>query len=608
MCGIAGILNFHSGQGVDESLLQRINHKMVRRGPDKSGFWYSADRQIGLSHNRLSFIDLHPRSDQPLSYLDQHYVITYNGEIYNYKALSDQLVKRGYVFKTSSDTEVIMAMYDCFGAAMLLMLRGMFSFAIWDSKEQKLFAAKDPLGIKPFYYYHNDDRFIFASQVKAISEQPQLRLTPSAGGWCGFIAYGSVPEPLTTYKEIKALPAGQYLEISKPGNLVTKEYFSVYDEFSSIENTKSTEISFERIDQALSDSVNHHLVADVPVGLFLSSGIDSTVIASYLQGHQKTELIAFTLDFNEFDQQQNESKLARVTAEKYSLNHEVIKFDLNDVEIMLEEFFTSMDQPSIDGLNVWMISKAVSAAGYRAVLSGLGADEVLAGYPSFVDVPKYSRTLNLIHKMSKSGFLLDRLVNITLSQRMLHPKLKGFSHNAKDGFLSAYQLKRNLFLTDELDLFFDGDFLAQGKQEIGEINDELIKKLSKIENSYLKTSALELDNYMKNQLLRDADWASMYHSLELRVPFVDWPLIKVCASELSKMKKPNKKEVIQQTLNGRLPAEIFTKEKTGFETPVKQWLHTMPALQSWRSKQEFQGSNYPWARRWAYEVKHRFLN
>jgi len=608
VCGIAGILNFNSGHTVDRALLERINQKMVRRGPDKSGFWYSTDQQVGLSHNRLSFIDLHSRSDQPLSYLDQRYVITYNGEIYNYKELSDQLIKKGYSFKTSSDTEIIMAMYDCFGAAMLLMLRGMFSFVIWDSKEQMLFAARDPFGVKPFYYYRDDKSFVFASQVKAISAQPQFTLAPSPGGWCGFIAYGSVPEPFTTFQEIATLPAGHYLQVDKSGKFELKEYFSIYDEFSKIENSSTGEVDYDRIDQALSDSVTHHLVADVPVGLFLSSGIDSTVLASYLQQSQKTDLIAFTLDFDEFEEQRNESRYARVTAEKFNLNHQVINFDLVKMESLLEEFFASMDQPSIDGLNVWMISKAVSDAGYRAVLSGLGADEILAGYPSFNDVPKYSKTLSHIQRISNSGIPIDKLINMAVTQRFLHPKIKGFGFNTSNGYLSAYQLKRNLFLPTEIDLFFDGEILSRGKEQLEDINSELIKKLNKVENSYLKVSALELDNYMKNQLLRDADWASMHHSLELRVPFVDWPLINVCASELVKLNKPSKRKVIQNVLNGRLPDGILSKTKTGFETPAKHWLNTMPNLQGWKSQQEFQAQNTPWARRWAYEVKNRFLN
>ncbi len=579
---------------------------MFRRGPDNTGLWYAEDQQIGLAHNRLSFVDLHPRSNQPMEDLTGRYVITYNGEIYNYQLLRQQLINKGYRFKTTSDTEVLLALYECYGSAMLPMLRGMFAFAIWDIKSRKLFAARDPFGIKPFYFYLSEEKFVFASQVKAISSQPEFRLTPSEAGWCGFIRQGSVPEPFTIYNEIKALQAGQYLELSQQSKLAINTYFSIYDEFADIENAADADIDFAKIDQALSDSVTSHLVADVPVGLFLSSGIDSTVLASYV-AEREDKPIAFTLDFEEFDAQRNESKLAIETANRYQLQHQIINIDLNDTELVLEEFFSSMDQPSIDGLNVWLISQAVAKAGYKAVISGLGADEVLAGYPSFTDVPKYSKFLQLANRVSKSGIPLDQIAELKLLKRLTHPKIKGFTHFSEDPFLSAYYLKRNLFLENELDMFFDHKFLQQGLQELDQQDFELAEKLKKISNYYLKVSALEIDNYMKNQLLRDADWASMYHSLELRVPFVDRVLIKICAGELVKILRPSKRNIIKQTLNGRLPIQVLNKKKTGFETPIKQWLETMPKLQNWKSQPEFMQHNYPWARRWAYEVKTRFL-
>ena len=607
MCGIAGIYNFEQGCIVDKRLLKRINQSMLQRGPDNSGFWYAENQQVGLAHNRLSFVDLLPRSNQPMEYSNGRYVITYNGEIYNYKELRQTLVKKKYNFKTASDTEVIMAMYDCYGASMLEMLRGMFAFAIWDKEKKKLFAARDPFGIKPFYYYKNKDTFIFASQVKAIAGQLEGTLTPSPAGWCGFIRYGSVPEPHTIYKQVQVLPAGHYLEINQESELCVNTYFSIYDEFAEIENTTKTNINYQTIDLAISDSVKHHLVADVPVALFLSSGIDSTMLASYLTRLQDN-VSAFTLDFEDFKTQHNESDLARETASSYQLEHQVIHLNVDAAALLLDKFFTSMDQPSIDGLNVWLISQAVAAAGYRAVISGLGADEVLAGYPSFVDVPKYSKLLHLKNKISKSGVGLNYITNSSLLKRFVHPKIKGFGQFAQDPFLSAYHLKRNLFLEDEFGLFFDDEFWRLGLQQLNQEDGQTSAQLNQIRNSYLKVSALEIDYYMKNQLLKDADWASMHHSLELRVPFVDWPLIKSCANEVLNLTNPRKREIVKKTLNGRLPEKILTRQKTGFKTPVEMWLRTLPDLSSWKSKRELAQPNCPWARRWAYEVKSRFLS
>ena len=608
MCGIAGIIQLKSTDQVDKTLLTNINASMFKRGPDKSGFWYSKCERIGLAHNRLSFIDLHQRSDQPLEYLHGRYVITYNGEIYNYQVLRKNLIENGYQFNTRSDTEVLMALYDFKGAKMLDDLKGMFAFAIWDNQEEKLFAARDPFGIKPFYYAIIDNQFIFASQVKSISQQVEQQLTKSAAAWCGYLMYGSVPEPLTLFEQIRALDAGHSLTTDKSGDIKLNAYYCIYNEFQEIERSTPAKPNQQTIVDALSESVNRHLVADVPVGIFLSSGIDSNLIAYFANQEQHAGLAGFTIDFPEFNQQHTESTLAARAAKQYHLEHHVLSFDVDQQAEVLEQFFESMDQPTIDGLNVWMISKSVSEAGYKAVLSGLGGDEVFAGYPSFTDVPRFSKALKLMRTASKSDIVVKGLSKLSALPIFSHPKFSGFVNPSKHSFYQAYRLKRNVYLKQELELYFEYDFISQGIEKLENLESQTIQKLEYISNDYLKVAALEIDNYMKNQLLKDADWASMSHSLEMRVPFVDRDLIRVCSAQLMQIKQPQKLTIMKNMMTNFLPEFILNKAKTGFDTPVAHWLTHNPSLQSWKSREHLRQENTPWARRWSFEVGSRFIN
>ena len=608
MCGIAGIISYNQGCTVNRQFLHNINQKMTARGPDESGFWFSKCGHVGLAHNRLSIIDPHERANEPMEYLSGRYVMTYNGEVYNYQELRKQLIDMGYRFDTQSDAEVVMAMYDRFGASMLEKLRGMFALAIWDHQEQKLFAARDPFGIKPFYFAAFEDEFVFSSQVSSIASETDKPLTTCSAGWCGFYLYGSVPEPFTTYEQIRALPAGHYIETDKSGHLTQQSYFSIYDFYREIEQSPASNPDLTKIYEALSESVNYHLVADVPVALFLSSGIDSNVIAALAKSNYDTDLHGFTLDFSDFNQSQNESELACLTAQRLKIKHHVSTISHQEAEGFLDQFLSVMDQPSIDGLNVWMISKVVSQAGYRAVLSGLGGDEILSGYASFTDVPKYARWLEYTNKANKMGLPLEKLSKIKLLSNHLHPKFSGFSSYSDHTFHQAYRLKRNLFLKQELAHFLDSNAIEQGMQQIETLENQTANQLMGIRNPYLKVSALEVDNYMKNQLLRDADWASMAHSLELRVPFVDKELIKVCAGELIKLKNPEKLTLMRTLMHERLPSEVLSREKTGFETPMKDWLLHNPSLQNWKKQSNLRADNTPWARRWAFEIGSRFLN
>lgn len=279
MCGIAGIWAYSGGPRVDRDELHRMRDAMASRGPDGAGIWTAESQDVGLAHRRLAIIDLSEAGAQPMRDPDTGNVIVYNGEIYNYRALRERLLAQGVKFRSSSDTEVLLHMYRLYGEALVEHLRGMFAFAIWDAREQALFLARDPLGIKPLYYADDGKTFRFASQVKALAAGGAISTTPSAAGWVGFYIWGHVPEPWTWLAAVRALPAGCTLTVRRGGPApAPRRYFDLCEEIVRAESSPVPDRdAVEEALDAVSDSVRHHLVADVPVGVFLSSGRDSTL-------------------------------------------------------------------------------------------------------------------------------------------------------------------------------------------------------------------------------------------------------------------------------------------------------------------------------------------
>src|SRR5262247_958670 len=304
MCGIAGIYAYHyAANPVDRAELQRIRDHMAARGPDGLGEWHSQDERVGLGHRRLTIIDLSERGAQPMASADGRLVVTFNGEIYNYRQLRASLEARGYTFRTQTDTEVLLHLYPEKGEAMVHDLRGMFAFGLWDEEKSGLLLARDPYGIKPLYYADDGWTLRFASQVKALLAGGKVSRDPEPAGWVGFCLFGSVPEPFTTYREIRALPAGSTLWVDRIGIREAKQYFSIADAYCRAEAARSSrndEGLRRGIREALLDSVRHHLVADVPVGAFLSSGIDSGALVGLMRDAGQQDLQTVTLAFEEF--------------------------------------------------------------------------------------------------------------------------------------------------------------------------------------------------------------------------------------------------------------------------------------------------------------------
>src|SRR5438094_6190274 len=328
MCGIAGIYAYHyAANAVDRAELRRIRDHMAARGPDGLGEWYSSDERLGFAHRRLTIIDLSERGAQPMASADGKLVITFNGEIYNYRQLRASLEAKGRIFHSQTDTEVLLHLYAERGEAMVHDLRGMFAFGLWDADKNALLLARDPYGIKPLYYADDGWTFRFASQVKALLAGGKVSRNQEPAGWVGFCLLGSVPEPFTTYQEIRALPAGSTLWVNRVGIRETKQYFSIADAYCRAE-VASAPAKIEDLQlaarQALLDSVRHHLVADVPVGAFLSSGIDSGALVGLMRDAGQQDIQTVTLSFAEFrGKHEDEAPLAAEIAARYGAQHTI---------------------------------------------------------------------------------------------------------------------------------------------------------------------------------------------------------------------------------------------------------------------------------------------
>ena len=571
MCGIAAIFaHGSSAPCVDEAELRAIRDRMVHRGPDGHGLWISGDRRVGLAHRRLSIIDLSDAGAQPMWNGERTLCIIYNGELYNFRALRKRLVDEGCQFASECDTEVLLHLFERRGAAMLDELRGMYAFAIWDAREHSLFAARDPFGIKPLYYSNADGVLRLASSVKALLTSKHIDRTREPAAEVGYYLWGSLPDPFTLHRGILSLPAGHTLTQNEGAALEVRAFSSISEILRDAERTHrgrnvSSEEQHDLLHAALRDSAEHHLVADVPVGVFLSSGLDSSTLAALVtEAHKDVRTV--TLGFQEYRRSgQDEAPLAEVVARRYGTNHQTIWVSRRDFEGEAEKLFDAMDVPSIDGVNTYFVSLAARRAGLKVALSGVGGDEMFAGYPSFKHLPRIVAVARQLHRVGKQF----RIVTSEAIKRFTSPKYAGiFEYGAS--YSGAYLLRRSLYMPWELLEFLDPEVVREGWERLHTLH-ELSHIADSVSSPRLKISALELSWYMRHQLLRDSDWAGMAHSLEIRVPFVDLQLLRQIAPLLSSANPPGKHDMAMSPREP-LPTQLLSRRKTGFTVPVREWL------------------------------------
>jgi asparagine synthase (glutamine-hydrolysing) len=570
MCGINGSFAYGRGSApVQAAALTAARDVMSSRGPDGSGIWLDRDARVGLAHRRLAILDLSDLGAQPMSTPDGQVVIVFNGEIYNFRELRQDLEARGHMFRSGSDTEVLLNLYRAEGPQMVSRLRGMYAFAIWDERRAGLFLARDPFGIKPLYYSDEAGTFRFASQVRALRVDPRVNTSPDAAGHVGFLLWGSVPEPYTLYRGIRMLPAGTSLWLDRSGLSALATHFSVRDELAHAE-AEPLEPGTDSVDHllaALSQSVGRHLVSDVPVGVFLSAGLDSGAITALAASRTASDLRTLTLGFREYTgTEDDETALAGEVARRFGCQHHVQWLTRDDYEAVRVSFPEAMDQPSLDGLNTYLVSRAAAQAGLKVALSGVGGDELLAGYPSFREVPRAVRLLRPMRAVPVIGRAARRLSS-PLARWLGRPKHAGLlEYGGTHG--GSYLLRRGLFMPWELGGLLDADMVREGWAGLDTLTC-LEETIRGIRTPRLRVTALEMSWYMRNQLLRDTVWASMAHSVEIRVPFIDVDVFRAAARAAAA--NCSKAETLGR-VQPPLPSAVTSRRKTGFLVPHQLWL------------------------------------
>jgi asparagine synthase (glutamine-hydrolysing) len=570
MCGIVGILARKTE--IPPSVLERATQSLAHRGPDDSGTvqlkeTHPESLEIGLGHRRLSILDLSPLGHQPMQDPVSGSWIVFNGEIYNFRALKKELEENGACFKSNCDTEVILAAYRVWGESCLTRLEGMFAFAIWDAPRKRLLLARDPMGIKPLYYSQSDQTFIFASEVRTLLGTGLVPRKPDPAGVLSFLTFGSVYEPWTMVERIKALPPGHLLTLEN-GSVTIREYWNPLKSSTSAQSTDSA--NAKKLPAILRDAVLSHLVSDVPVGIFLSGGIDSSALVALLR-HNGVRASTFSLVFEE--EEFNEAQYSREVARCFDTDHHEISVSQQDTLTALPDALHAMDAPTIDGINTYLVSAKTRAAGVKVALTGLGADEMFAGYSNFRRVPQmeiFSSRLGRLPRFARQPLSASMALFAGKGDR--NRKLAELA-TADKSVTHPYFLARMLFGATEREALFAASTYQSAQQSLDRVLQESViagESLDPIN----RVSYLESTFYMRNTLLRDSDFMSMAHGLELRVPFLDRALVEALFRIHGKRKLEGNspKPLLLASLGVELPSGIVNRPKRGFTLPFERWL------------------------------------
>lgn len=565
MCAIAGIRVFE-GENVNISALLAMRDSMSIRGPDGEGLWNDPHGGMSLAHRRLAILDLSARGAQPMASADSRYHVVFNGEIYNHPELRAWCETRGARYVSDSDTETLLHLYALQGEGMLPRLRGMFAFALWDAQERTLLLARDPLGIKPLYFAQRGATFAFASQVKAL-QTGGFGAGVDAAGLVSFLLFGYVLEPHTIDAGIRALPAGHAMRI-EAGK--TPRIWQYRDALAPLREPAALPQAPDLL-AALRDSVQHHLLSDVPVGLFLSAGMDSTAICALASAATpRPELRAVTLGFDEYaGLHDDEVPGASAVARRCGVAHSVVRVRREDFAGERERILAAMDQPSVDGVNTWMVSRAAAGLGLKVALSGVGGDELFGSYPSYRQVPRMAAALHWLPGML--GVPARELLRRALPKRV-SPKHAGLLEWGRS-VPEAYFLRRALFMPWELPGLIDADVAREGLRTLA-LRDTLRGIVRGMHTPFDQVMALETSIYMRNCLLRDADWAGMAHSLEIRTPLADADLYAAVVGLRRSLEDPLTKADLRCQLGAlsNVDDALLARRKSGFNVPVREWL------------------------------------
>lgn len=550
MCRIAGIIQPSLPVADLENMVTEMCNLQKHGGPDDGGTFTAPDEHLVLGNRRLSLLDLSAGGHQPMHY-GNRYTITYNGELYNYKELKEELKLAGAHFTSGTDTEVILAAFAVWNTDSFSRLNGMFAFALWDNTHKMLYLVRDAAGIKPLYWSDHTGGLAFASEMRAFAPVPYLQQKNEKIPVFQ-LAYGFIPEPVTTLTHVKPLPKGCYLKYNADTDascLISFSFFSMSNTITDIEEARMLTRT------VISDAVKRQMIADAPVGVFLSGGVDSSIIATLADTKKKNNLHTLSICFGE--EKYSEKKYQDLVAKQLNSTHHSFLLKEADFHEHFPQILQAMDMPSCDGINTWFISKFAHEAGLKAVLSGIGADEIFGGYPSFARM--------------KTAILLQHLptVSFKLAEKTHLHKLKRLSYLRLEGIRGLY-------------LFLRGHYIpAEIAAQTGAYEKEVWDILSAMPASPVlrglgpKNTAgwMEFNIYMQDQLLKDADVMSMAHGLEIRVPFLDNEVINAVYAMPERIKfGAFPKALLHSAFKSMLPAEIWQRPKMGFSFPFAEWL------------------------------------
>jgi asparagine synthase (glutamine-hydrolysing) len=566
MCGIAGFVDPEAPAGAREEAVLRMCAAMIHRGPDDSGMATCGPATIGM--RRLSIFDP-ANGHQPMVTPDRRYTIVFNGAIYNFQSLKVELEAAGWIFRTRCDTEVLLAALAQWGEEALGRLRGMFAFALWDAAEESLFIARDPFGIKPLYFCREGGRILFASEVSALLASGAVSGEIDPVAVADYLAWLSVPAPRTIYRGIMGLQPGECLRFRK-GQLDIRPAWT----FRSIPEDPAPCASrgeFVRgLRGRLEDSIRAHVLADVPVGVFLSGGLDSAVVAGLMSHATGKALQTFSIGFEEDDF--SEANEAEASARHFGAVHHTRILTGDEVARDLDKFLSACDQPTGDGVNTYYVSQTAQEGGVKVALSGLGGDELFGGYPSFRTLPSLARRLPAWRRLP--GPIRSVVARCLQAMGTRGRKLSDLLVHARDAHELA-ALQRRVFSEANRNSMLAGDIVASiagsapFHPRLGAMRGDV-----GMEDLFSLASAWEMRTYMPDVLLRDSDVMSMRHSLELRVPFIDRPLVEWLWRQPAGFKEDRRhpKSALVEAMSDILPPGLVKRKKRGFTLPFPIWM------------------------------------
>ncbi len=582
MCRIAGIIR--PDATISNSEIIAMRDCMQHGGPDDAGVYLNEGSHLAFGHRRLSLIDLSEAGHQPMFSKENNLVIVFNGEIYNYLTIQAELNLLGHQFISHSDTEVIIAAYEQWGVDCFEKFNGMFALAIYDIQKNELVLARDHAGIKPLYYSFYKAGFYFASETKAFKQIDHN--WPENPDWKTFLlCFGHMPEPFTTLNGVLSLPKGSYMKVDL--NNLNSSLFSFNQTHYQYTITKESE-AIDAIRTSLTASVKRHLISDAPIGLFLSGGIDSSILTILAKEFSGSHLNTLSIDFAE--SAFSEKKYQDIIIQQTGAKHQSFTIDQSMFNDSIDDILLAMDQPSNDGINSYFITKYAQEAGLKAVLSGIGADELLGGYPSFKRSALLSKT-KLI-----PVFLLH------LAELFKDDKKRKFRFLERKNAWGQYLFNRGFFTPLQISAI-----LQISVDEIQATIDKVpMPSFLPQLNLQEQVSFTETNLYMQNQLLRDTDFMSMWHSVEVRVPFLDKEFMQVCHSIHPSLRlNGGPKHLLIKAFKDVLPEAIWNRPKQGFAFPFQQWMvnTVLPTNKNELNQQfntELKTGKTHWSRYWCY--------